>query len=71
MTFNLINDSYKPYKKPNDTLLYIKKKFKPLTTDNKESAKNNQWQIMQKFFKCRDFSGIKIRIWNSIEEQWA
>ena len=25
MTFNLINGSYKPYKKPNDTLLYIKK----------------------------------------------
>ena len=23
MTFNLINGSYKPYKKPNDTLLYI------------------------------------------------
>ena len=25
MTFNLINGSYKPYKKPNDTLLYIDK----------------------------------------------
>ena len=25
MTFNLINDSYKPYKKPNETLLYINK----------------------------------------------
>ena len=25
MTFNLINGSYKPYKKPNDTLLYINK----------------------------------------------
>ena len=23
LTFNLINGSYKPYKKPNDTLLYI------------------------------------------------
>ena len=23
MTFNLINGSYKPYKKPNDSLLYI------------------------------------------------
>ena len=25
MTFNLINGSYKPYKKPNDTLVYINK----------------------------------------------
>ena len=25
MTFNLINGSYKPYKKPNDTLLFIDK----------------------------------------------
>ena len=25
MTFNLINGSYKPYKKPNATLLYINK----------------------------------------------
>ena len=62
MTFNLINGSYKPYKKT---------KFKPPTTDNKETAKNNQRQIMQKFFKCRDFSCIKNRIWNSIEEQWV
>ena len=53
MTFNLINGSYKPYKKT---------KFKPPTTDNKETAKNNQRQIMQKFFKCRDFSSIENRI---------
>ena len=60
MTFNLINGSYKPYKKPNDSLLYInensnhppqsKKKLPKTTTDYAE--------ILQ----IRRFSCIKNRI---------
>ena len=47
MTFNLINGSYKPYKKPNDTLLYINKtsnhptqiiKKLPKTINNRNSS---------------------------------
>ena len=34
------------------------------------SINDNQRQIMQKFFKCGDFSYIKNRIWNNIKEQW-
>ena len=54
MTFNLINGSYKPYKKPNDTLLYI----------NKNS--NHPPQIIKKFPKtnndrlCRNSSNAEI-----------
>ena len=57
VTFNLINGSYKPYKKPNNTLLYI----------NKNS--NHPPQIIKKLPKtinnrlCRNsFSCIKRRI---------
>ena len=66
MTFNLINGSYKPYKKPNDSLLYInensnhppqsKKKLPKTTTDYAEK----QRQIVQKFFKSGDFHASKI-----------
>ena len=54
MTFNFINDSYKPYKKPNDTLLYIKKNS------------NHSPQIIKKVPKtindklCRNSSNAKI-----------
>ena len=54
MTFNLINDSYKPYKKPNDTLLYIKKNS------------NHSPQIIKKVPKtindklCRNSSNAEI-----------
>ena len=71
MTFNLINGSYKPYKKPNDTLLYINKNSNHPPRIIKKLSKNNQRQIVQKFFKCRDFSCIKNRIWKSIEEEWV
>ena len=71
MTFNLINGSYKPSKKPNDTLLYINKNANLSPQIIKKLPKNNQRQIVQKFFKCRDFSCIKNRIWKSIEEQWV
>ena len=61
MTFNLINGSYKSYKKPNDTLLYINKNSNQQLRIIKK-AKNNQRQIMQKFIKCKDFPCIKNRI---------
>ena len=54
MTFNLKNCSYKPYEKPNDTLLYI----------NKNS--NQQPQIIKKLPKAinnrshRNFSNVEI-----------
>ena len=54
MTFNLINVSYKPYKKPVDTLLYI----------NKNS--NHPPQIIKKLPKtinyglCRNYSNAEI-----------
>ena len=62
ITFNLINGSCKPYKKPNDTLLYINKNSNHPPQIIKKLSKNNQRQIVQKFFKCRDFSCIKNRI---------
>ena len=61
MTFNLINGSYKSYKKPNDTLLYINKNSNQQLRIIKK-AKNNQRHIMQKFIKCKDFPCIKNRI---------
>ena len=54
MTFNLINGSYKPYKKPNDTLLYINKNL------------NHPPQIMKKLPKiindrlCKNSSNAEI-----------
>ena len=38
ITFNLNNDAFKPYQKPNDSLLYIKKELKPPATNNKTAA---------------------------------
>ena len=38
ITFNLNNGTIKLYKKPNDSLIYIKKELKPPTTNNKTAA---------------------------------
>ena len=62
MTFNLIDGSSKPYQKSSVTLLYINKNSNHTPQIIKKTAKNNQQQIMQKFFKCRDFSCIKNKI---------
>ena len=43
MTFTLNNGTFKPYEKPNDLLLYIKK----VTTNNKTTSQNNQQQTFQ------------------------
>ena len=65
MTFNLINGSYKPYKKPNDTLLYI----------NKNS--NHPPQITKKLPKaindrlCRNSSNAEIFHASKIEYERA
>ena len=42
LTFNLINGSYKPYKKPNNTLLYINKNSNHPPQIIKKLQKNNQ-----------------------------
>ena len=65
MTFNMINGSYKPSKKPNDTLLYI----------NKNS--NHPPQIIKKFPKtnndrlCRNSSNAEIFHASKIEYETA
>ena len=65
MTFNLINVSYKPYKKPVDTLLYI----------NKNS--NHPPQIIKKLPKtinyrlCRNYSNAEIFHASKIEYETA
>ena len=65
MTFNLINGSYKPYKKPNDTLLYI----------NKNS--NHPPQIIKKLLKtingrlCRNSSNVEIFHASKVEYEEA
>ena len=65
MTFNLINVSYKPYKKPVDTLLYI----------NKNS--NHPPQIIKKLPKtinyrlCRNYSNAEIFYASKIEYETA
>ena len=38
ITLNLNNSTFKPYKEPNDSLLYIYKMFKPPATNNKTAA---------------------------------
>ena len=65
MTFNLINGSYNPYKKPKDTLLYI----------NKNS--NHPPQIIKKLPKtindrlCRNSSNVEIFHASKIEYETA
>ena len=65
MTFNLINGSYKPYKKPNGTLLYI----------NKNS--NHPPHIIKKLQKtindrlCKNSSNVEIFYTPKIEYEPA
>ena len=47
ITFNLRNVLFKPYKKPNDSVLY-KKKFKPPATNNKNSCVRSSVTNFQK-----------------------
>ena len=60
LTFNLINGSYKPYKKPNDTLLYINKSSNHPPQIIKKLQKTINDRLCRNSSKAEIFHGSKI-----------